>query len=55
MRDRGDRVPPERWRRSPPHSGTPAPEKVAWPSTADADWLRDVGTYDGFVRHRRPD
>jgi len=49
MGDR-DRVPPERLRRSPPHPGTPAPAKVAWPATADADWLRDLRTYDGFAR-----
>ncbi len=55
MRDRGDRLPPERWRGSPPGTDPPAPAKVAWTSTADTDWLRDVGAYDGFFRQRRPD
>ena len=49
MGDR-DRMPPEPWRRSPPHPGTPTAAKVPWPSTADADWLRDLRTYGGFVR-----
>jgi hypothetical protein len=54
MRDH-DAVPPTGWRRSPPQPGAPAPTKVAWPSTADADWLRDLHSYDGFVRPPRPD
>ncbi len=33
--------------------GTPASATLAWRSTSDADWLGDVRSYDGFVRHRR--
>lgn len=54
MRNR-DPAPPEQRRRSPTIEVTPASAKLAWPATADADWLRDVRAYDGFVRRLRPD